>query len=144
MELKLGTVKDQRLKVRSAFYRRDGKFYDFSYWGQIDHKGDYSVDCYSSPASISSCVRKYDDQDTGLVDKNGKTIYAQDILEFDETHKAFHNFTPYGSKSDVYYHDGSYCITILYDFHAIPLIQADCDQCVNIGNRHEDSNLLKK
>ena len=72
-------------------------------------------------------------QYTGLKDKNGTKIFEGDKLVF--KNEALKDFTI--SDVGIYYYDGAFCITILYDLHSVPICQDDCDSSEIIGNIHE-------
>ena len=72
----------REIKYRLPWFKNsDDSFSHFTYWGRIDHKGNYSDDCFTSPGQVSSCYYKDDQQFTGLQDCNGKEIYEGDILK---------------------------------------------------------------
>lgn len=71
------------IKFRSSHYKNiTNVFYKFTYWGKIDNKGNDSTECFCSPASVSGCYRKVEEQFTGLKDKNEVAIYEGDKVEY--------------------------------------------------------------
>lgn len=71
------------IKFRSAHYTFKGDFSHFSYWGEIDHKGDLSKDCFVSPSSSSTTNREFEDQYVGRIDNKGNEIFEGDIVNAD-------------------------------------------------------------
>jgi len=73
----------REIKFRLPWFKNsDNSFSHFTYWGRIDHKGNYSNDCFTSPGQVSSCYHKDDQQFTGLHDCNGKEIYTDSVVKF--------------------------------------------------------------
>src|SRR5690606_4992668 len=67
------------IKFRRAHYSKDG-FIKYTFWGKIDHKGQFSQDVFSSPAQISSCIKTIDEQYIGRKDREGVEIYEGSII----------------------------------------------------------------
>ena len=140
----------RQIKFRSAHYTYDDVFSHFSYWGKIDHLGQFTEDCFTSPSSSSKTIVKYNEQFTGLTDKNGKQIYEGDIVNV-------HRFKQilcgdYGVSEG---EEESKCQvkidTCGIEFHSNNDVIYFLDYCVNndenqqvevIGNIHENPELL--
>lgn len=71
----------KQLKYRSVFFDFDGNFSHFTYWGFLNHKDEHDEKCFKSPSSVSSKIRKFENQFTGKKDKHGKDIYEKDKLK---------------------------------------------------------------
>ena len=71
------------LKFRIPCYRRDSKkFSHFTYWGRINHKyKPCEHPQFTSPATDNFTISTYDEQYTGLKDKNDKEDYVGNIWE---------------------------------------------------------------
>jgi len=57
-----------KIKFRSAFYNDANKFLFFSYWGKIDHKGNFSNGCFAGFTSSGAGSIKYNDMFIGEYD----------------------------------------------------------------------------
>ncbi|MCB0743550.1 MAG: hypothetical protein KDC67_06580 [Ignavibacteriae bacterium] len=130
------------IKFRSSHYFINGIFSHFSYWGMIDHKGNFSNDCFSSPSSASGTIRKFEEQFTGILDKNGKEIYEGDVVRYDN-----------GTIAKVIFKDGCF---MGYDGTALSSDEAYLKLCPEetpfdgfefeleiIGNIHDNPDLIK-
>ena len=119
---------------RSAFFsNKDNKFSYFSYWGFINHKGEYDDRCFTSPGTSSHDYIKTNDQYTGLKDKNGKEIYEGDIVS--------HSLDDYTTfPSEIKFIDGMFC------FFNKPIGHTELIEsllyCEVIGNIYENPELL--
>jgi uncharacterized phage protein (TIGR01671 family) len=137
----------REIEFRSCHYRiKDQKFNHFSYWGAIDHKGNSSKDCFSSPSSASSCYRKHEEQYIRLKDKNGKKIFEGDILYYTIFD---HNDNDTQFKGVVKWFGAGFIVTQIpdklcngdYGLELFWVHNQDCEIEV-IGNIHENKNLI--
>jgi len=129
----------REIKFRSAFYAFDGKFSHFSYWGF--GVGDAF---FTSPGQNNNCERKFEEQFTGLKDKNRKEIYEGDILktymkELAEEDKIL--CVKFSSGAFVIYNP--LCCDICRDGYGC-IGELGCwGEYEVIGNIHENTELLK-
>jgi hypothetical protein len=120
----------RKIKFRLPFFHhKDGSFSHFDYWGAIDHRGNAILEhgSFSAPSQSSGCFKGWHEQFTGLLDKNGKEIYSEDIMKH-------HDFD---SPVKVNWADAGYWTLSGWDF-----MRTDPTKGEVIGNIHENPELL--
>lgn len=126
----------REIKYRSAHYKYDGKFSHFSYWGFINHKGEYDKDCFASPSSSKDTYRKVEEQYTGIKDKNGRKVFEGDVVEFVDYNRSYEDL--FLNKGTIEYDQFGYVITNRFE---VDMEDIDWDQVEVIGNIHENPDL---
>ena len=143
----------REIKFRSAHYTYDDKFSHFSYWGLLNHLGEFDENCFCSPSQTGRTTRKVEEQFTGLYDKkrteefpNGQPIYEGDILKIHFGHKTQKELT-----FTCTFEHGAFGIRQNYELSQFVAFRTAYDQCILngveekyevIGNVHENKELL--
>jgi predicted DNA-binding WGR domain protein len=127
---------NKEIKFRTPYFdNQTHKFKMFSYWGRINHKGEYSTSCFTSPGTNSHAYPGADQQFTGSKDKNGnKELYDGDII----THSSRNGGKPHVVKWSDYLSGWIGDYGIQYG-----LIETELQEIEIIGNIHENPELLK-
>ncbi len=119
----------REIKFRSVFFKYNGKFSHFSYWGFLNHKNEFDENYFKAPGFASNCERKFENQFIGLQDKNGKDIYESDKIKNEQ-----------GDIEIVGKMSGRGC----YPFVQFPEYKCwNWDECEIIGDIYENPELIK-